>query len=219
MGLRRFRSRDRWRPGQCACGAAFGRTRCCHSGPGLAAGPRRDDGRLRRSRCHHGAEAGYQGNRGERPWRARKCAERDRARGLRFLSEAGRHRPAGPDRAACVQPPPYRGGKPQIGGEGGRGEHCPWQPDHRGAGNDQGCAHYRACGQHKHFRDVARRQRHRQGTAGARRSRFERSPERQLRGDKLRRDPGKPAGKRAVRAREGRFYRSGEDYRRQDRTG
>ena len=40
-----------------------------------------------------------------------------------------------------------------------------------------------------------------------------------LRRDQLRGNPGKPARKRAVRAREGRLYRRGEDDRGQDRTG
>ena len=63
------------------------------------------------------------------------------------------------------------------------------------------------------------RQRHRQGAAGPRAARGERPPGRAVRRDQLRGDPREPARKRAVRPREGRVHRGGQDHRGQDRAG
>ena len=82
----------------------------------------------------------------------------DRARRLRFLPEAGRHRPARPDRpprlpAARASRTRTAGSKSQVGDDQHRARH----DDHRGARDDQGRPHDRAGRQHRRLGDAARR--------------------------------------------------------------
>ena len=66
---------------------------------------------------------------------------------------------------------------------------------------------------HRCARADHRRERHRQGAAGARHPQGEPAPQSPVRRRQLQRDGGEPARERAVRARQGRLQRRGHDHR------
>ena len=80
-------------------------------------------------------------------------------------------------------------------------------PDRPEPAHDDRAPPARAGRRLQHQRADHRRVRHRQGMGGALHPRALAAPRPALRARQLRRHPGRPAGKRAVRSREGRFHR------------
>ena len=101
-------------------------------------------------------------------------------------------------------PPDRRPHRRHARSGGGRapGSAGPPRPGHGGGAGAGGAARPVGC-RHPHHR----RERHRQGGAGAARPRPEPARARAVRGAELRGAAGEPAGKRAVRPREGRLHR------------
>ncbi len=88
---------------------------------------------------------------------------------------------------------------------------------HRRCGDAEGLPRHRKDRHDQRPRAAAGRKRHRQGGAGQGGARPRAARETSVRRHQLRRDPGKPAGKRAVRPRARRLHRRGEADHRQDR--
>ena len=117
-------------------------------------------------------QARHQGHRRFGPWRPRKHAEGDRARRLRLLPQAGRHRRARADRRPGVPCRRHRGREPPARADRRRpGARLDHQLRARDA---EGRQDHRARRQRRRVGDAARRFRHRQGAARPRRPREER---------------------------------------------
>ena len=152
---------------------------------------------------------GHQGHRADRPERPGQRAARRGDGRLRLLCQALRARTAELDgrarvpdvRAAEGEPPPARTAPARRAG----------RPDHARPGDAAHLPHDRAGGQQHRHGHAAGRERHRQGGAGAGAAPGLAAARRQVRGHQLRGHPREPARERAVRLREGRLHRRGED--------